>query len=122
MIIKNKSNMKTLACNAWVCKTLLQRCKGLMFKKITYDDACILENPYEKDPLTSSIHMMFVPQDLHIIWVNKEMEVVSVKKCRKATLNPLTWRTYMPSESAKYVIELLDSKNTIKGDKIQFIK
>jgi uncharacterized membrane protein (UPF0127 family) len=122
MIIKNKSNLKTLASKAFVCKTLLERYKGLMFKKITHEESCILESPYEEDMISNSIHMMFVPQDLDIIWVNENMNVVSVRKCKKASLNPLTWRTYSPAGPSKYVIELLDAKGTIPGDKIQFIK
>lgn len=119
MIIKNASTGKILASEAWLCRTLAERCKGLMFRKITPDEGCILVNPAE-DLMMSSIHMMFVPQDLHVIWLDKEMKVVTIKKCRKANLLNW-WRTYSPSHPAKYVIELRDAKDTIKGDNIQFI-
>jgi len=121
MIIRNKSNGKTLATNAWLCKTLGSRCKGLMFKRISSDDCCVLVNP-RQSVLDSSIHMMFVPQDLHIIWVDEDLKVVSVKKCKRASINPLSWRTYLPDRPAKYVIELLNAKGTLVGDRIQFIK
>jgi uncharacterized membrane protein (UPF0127 family) len=121
MIIKNKSNGKVLATNAWLCKKLKDRCKGLMFKRINKSDAFVLVNPYN-DVLGSSIHMLFVPQDLEVLWVNEDYEVVSVKKCKKGSLNPLTWRTYAPAKPARYVIELLDSQGSLKGDKVQFIK
>jgi len=121
MIIKNKSSQKTIADNAWLCKTLKERLKGLMFKKINDNDACVLVSPYES-LVDSSIHMMFVPQDLQIIWTDSELRVVSVKKCRKASINPLSWRSYTPSKPARYVIELLDAKGTMKGDKLEFVK
>lgn len=117
----NESNNKTLASNAWLCKSFFENCKGLMFKRISSDDACVLTNDC-RDALSASIHMFFVPQDLHIIWVDDDHRVVSVKKCRRATLNPLTWRCYMPDKPAKYVIEVLNAKGTLKGDKINFIK
>jgi len=63
-----------------------------------------------------------VPQDLQIIWTDSELNVVSVKKCRKASINPLSWRSYTPSKPARYVIEVLNAKGTMKGDKLEFIK
>ncbi len=121
MIIRNTSNGRTLASNAWLCKSFFENCKGLMFKRISEADACVLTND-GRDALSASIHMMFVPQDLHVIWLDSDMRVVTVKKCRRITLNPLTWRCYAPDKPAKYVIEVLDAKGTLKGDKISFIK
>nr|MBD3312147.1 DUF192 domain-containing protein [archaeon] len=121
MIIKNKTNGKVLARNAWVCESLKARCRGLMFRRISEEEGCVLLNPYN-DVLGASIHMFFVPQDLEVLWVDEDYRVVSVRKCQKATLNPLTWRTYTPSRPAKYVVELLNAKGTLKNDKIQFIK
>ncbi len=120
MIIKNKSNHKVLASNAWMLESFLDRSKGLMFRRISSGDGCVLVNPVES-VLESGIHMMFVPQSLSVIWVNSDLEVVSVKKCPKANLFNW-WRVYHPSRPAKYVIELLDSKGTLPGDRIQFIK
>lgn len=121
MIIKNKTNGKLLASNAWLCKSLKDRLRGLMFKQISSEEGCVLHNPHN-DLMGASIHMFFVPQDLEVVWVNEDYKVVSVKKCRRATINPLTWRTYMPPRPAKYVIEVLDAKGTLKGDEIRFIK
>lgn len=121
MIIKNKDNGKILATNAWTCRTLKERCKGLMFTKITEDDACVLVSP-RQGIMESSIHMMFVPQDLYIVWADEDLKVVGVRKCKKGSINPLTWRAYYPDKPAKYVIEVLDAKGTLKGDRIQFIK
>jgi uncharacterized membrane protein (UPF0127 family) len=66
--------------------------------------------------------MFFVPQDLDIIWVSRDMKVVTVKHCPKASWNPKTWKTYWPEAPAQYVIELLDAKSAKKGDKIEFIE
>jgi len=120
LIIKNKSNGKVLASNVILCDSFLKRCKGLMFKKISESDCCILVNPY-MSTFESSIHMMFVPQDLEVVWADEDLNVVDVKKCKRGTLNPLTWRTYKPRKPAKYVIELLNARGTLKGDELRFI-
>ncbi len=81
---------------------------GLMFKKIKKDEACILVNKLN-DKLNAGIHMFFVPQELDIIWADKNLKVVDVKHCKK-------WRLYWPKEKAYYIIELLDAKGTKVGD------
>ena len=121
MIIKNKANGKVLASNVILCESFIDRCRGLMFRKISESDSCILINSNES-VFESSIHMMFVPQDLEVVWADEDLRVVDVKKCKKGSLNPLTWRTYKPRKAAKYVIELLNAKGTLKGDRLQFIK
>lgn len=109
MKIINKTSNKTIARKAWLSSPL-----GLMFKRISDDEACVLINE-ANDRIGSGIHMFFVPQELDIIWVNNEMKVVDVKHCKK-------WRFYWPKKGAKYVIELLDAKRTKTGDKIKFIE
>lgn len=120
MIIKNKSNNKIIANNAWTCETLNERCRGLMFKKLKENEGCVLVNSRE-GILESGIHMMFVPQKLQVIFADDDLKVIQVMNCKKAgILN--WWRTYFPKEPAKYVIEVLNAKRTIKGDQLQFIK
>jgi uncharacterized membrane protein (UPF0127 family) len=92
-----------------------------MFTRINEKEACVLVSP-RQGIMESSIHMMFVPQDLHVIWTDEDLNVVSVKRCKKGSINPLTWRTYYPDKPAKYVIEVLNAKGTLKGDRLQFIK
>ncbi len=120
MIIKNKSSNKILAKNAWECISFFQRLRGLMFKKISRNEGCVLTCPYESI-IDAGIHMMFVPQPLDVIWVNKDFMVVSVKRCAKA--GPLNWwRVHYPSKPAKYIIEVPDAKGTLVGDEIRFIR
>ncbi len=48
----------------------------------------------------SSIHMLFVPFDLAVIWINTDMEVVD-KVIAKS------WRpAYFPARAARYTLEI----------------
>jgi uncharacterized membrane protein (UPF0127 family) len=50
--------------------------------------------------LDSAIHMLFVPFDLAVIWINSNLQVAD-KVLAKA------WRAaYVPTRPAKYVLEL----------------
>ena len=99
---------RLLARRAWFSSPF-----GLMFKKIKPGEACILTNN-ALDRIGAGIHMLFVPQELDVIWTDEKMRVVDIKHCRK-------WRFYWPKKGAKYIIEMLDMKGTKIGDKIRFI-
>ena len=59
--------------------------------------------------------------DIDIIWINKDLKVVYVKKNATPESYP---KTYIPSENAKYVLEVLSGfsdKNNLKiGDSVLF--
>ncbi len=120
MIIKNKSNGKIIASRVLWCEDFISKTRGLMFKRIDDKTACVLVNKND-DILNSSIHMLFVPQPLSIIWVNSDYKVVGVKKCPQANIINW-WRIYYPPKPAKYVIEVLNHHGTIIGDELRFIR
>jgi uncharacterized membrane protein (UPF0127 family) len=66
--------------------------------------------------LDSSIHMLFVPFDLAIFWINSQMEVVDKLIAR-------SWRpAYFPARPARYILEIHTSRfNDYEiGQKVNF--
>lgn len=54
--------------------------------------------------MDSSIHMLFVPFDLAVFWINTDMKVVD-KLIAKA------WKpAYVPAEPARFVLEIHPSR------------
>ena len=106
--------------NAALGDTFLSRAKGLMFSK---PKDMILVSPKESIK-HSSIHMFFMLYPIDVIWLDRRLRVVDIKK----GLPPLrlfkisTWRVYKPKKPAKYVIELGvgKTKETDIGDEIVF--
>ena len=49
--------------------------------------------------------MFGVSYHLNIIFMNKNKEVVDIKRAEPLSLNPETWRTYIPRKPCKYVLE-----------------
>jgi uncharacterized membrane protein (UPF0127 family) len=66
--------------------------------------------------LDAAIHMLFVPMDLAVIWINSALEVVDVQLAR-------SWRpAYWPKAAAKYVLETAPEhlSSFHIGDRLQF--
>ena len=66
--------------------------------------------------LDSSIHMLFVPFDLAVFWINSQMEVVDKVMAR-------SWRpAYFPARAARYILEIHSSRlNDYEiGHKVEF--
>jgi len=96
-MIINKSNGKLLARRTkWLNNPISQSVGAMFRKKIDY----ALVFPLRKTTKSgAAIHMFFVFTPLTVLWVNEEKVVVD-----KGLAKP--FRTYAPSEEAKYVIEL----------------
>jgi uncharacterized membrane protein (UPF0127 family) len=66
--------------------------------------------------LDSSIHMLFVPFDLAVFWINSQLEVVDKVIAR-------SWRpAYFPARPARYILEIHTSRfNDYEiGQKVEF--
>ena len=66
--------------------------------------------------IDSSIHMLFVPFDLAVFWINSKMEVVDKVMAR-------SWRpAYFPARAARYILEIHRSRyNDFEvGHKVEF--
>jgi uncharacterized membrane protein (UPF0127 family) len=82
------------------CDTFLTQLRGFTFRSGIGRDEGVLLVGKRDSRLDSSIHMLFVPFDLSVIWINSAMQVVD-KVLAKA------WRpAYFSKQPAKYVLEI----------------
>lgn len=77
-----------------------ERLRGLMFcRAIGGEEGMLLVQPRDSI-LDSAIHMMFVPFDLGIVWINNQQTVVDVQLAR-------AWHpAYWAKQPARYVLEI----------------
>ena len=82
------------------CDTFFTQLRGFTFRSgIAHDEGLLLVGKRDSR-LDSSIHMLFVPFDLCVIWIHSDMRVVD-KVLAKA------WRpAYFSQGPAKYVLEI----------------
>jgi uncharacterized membrane protein (UPF0127 family) len=87
--------IRVRVCNSFAC-----RLRGLMFRSnLPRDEGVLLVMPRESR-LDTSIHMLFVPFNLAVFWIDNRLEVVD-KIIAKA------WRpAYFPNRAARYVLEI----------------
>lgn len=83
------------------CDSFLCRLRGLMFRKrLEPDDGLLLVQGKRDSRIDTSIHMLFVPFDLSVVWINTDMTVVD-KIIAKA------WRpAYAPAQPACFILEI----------------
>lgn len=82
------------------CGTFLCRLRGLMFRSHLQPDEGLLLTIGRDSRADSSIHMLFVPFDLAVIWINSNRVVVD-----KVVARP--WRpAYFPARAARYTLEI----------------
>lgn len=99
-----------------VCDSFVCRLRGLMFRSSLHRDDGLLMQMGRESRVDSSIHMLFVPFAISVIWVNSLMEVVD-----KTLAQP--WHpAYFPARPARYVIEMHpDRLNQYEvGNKVRF--
>ncbi|MDI6794846.1 MAG: DUF192 domain-containing protein [bacterium] len=120
--IKNETKGTVLVQEAELADTFLSRALGLMFRKAPR--ALILRFPGESR-LGSAIHMAFMSFGLDLVWLSSSLKVVDIREGVKPfnLFKPATWRTYLPSVPARYVLELpvgaVARSRTTVGDQIQ---
>jgi len=99
------------------CDSFLCRLRGLMFRnRLEPDDGLLLVQGKRDSRLDTSIHMLFVPFDLSVVWINTDMKVVD-KIIAKA------WRpAYAPAAPACYILEIHPDRweDYQIGDKVEF--
>jgi len=88
-----------------------------MFRnRLEPDDGLLLVQGKRDSRLDTSIHMLFVPFDLSVVWINTDMKVVD-KIIAKA------WRpAYAPAAPACYILEIHPDRweDYQIGDKVEF--
>jgi len=100
-----------------ICDSFAGRLGGLMFHASLAREEGVLLVGARDARLDSAIHMLFVPFDLAVFWINSGMEVVDKVVAR-------AWRpAYVSSRPARYVLELHpDLYDDFEiGNKVEFI-
>jgi uncharacterized membrane protein (UPF0127 family) len=82
------------------CDTFFMQLRGFTFRSRLEPDEGLLLVGRRDSRLDSSIHMLFVPFDLSVIWINSDMQVVDKVLAR-------SWRpAYFSKKPARYVLEI----------------
>jgi len=114
--IKNKNRMIEGALHIKYCNTFLTQLRGLTFRSGLARDEGLLLVGTRDSRLDSSIHMLFVPFDLSVIWINSAMHVVD-------KIIAKSWRpAYFSKKPAKYVLEIHPTRweDFEVGDGVEF--
>jgi uncharacterized membrane protein (UPF0127 family) len=99
-----KSQSPSSEVNVKLCNTFFSKLKGLMFAKNLPDDSGALLVEESESKINSSIHMLFVYDDLTVLWLDKNKVVVDKVLAKK------WFPYYFPKKPAQYVLELHASK------------
>ena len=98
--IENKNRKIEGALRIKYCDTFLTQLRGLTFRSRLGRDEGLLLVGRRDSRLDSSIHMLFVPFDLSVIWINSAMQVVDKILAKR-------WRpAYFSKQPARFVLEL----------------
>ena len=114
--IENKNRRITVPLQIKYCDTFMTQLRGLTFRShLAREEGLILVGKRDSR-LDSSIHMLFVPFDLSVIWINSAMQVVD--KCLAKSWRP----AYFPKQPAKYVLEIHPERwgDFEIGDRVEF--
>ncbi len=98
--VKNKNKSIEGALRIKYCDTFFTQLRGLTFRSRLPRDEGLLLVGTRDSRLDSSIHMLFVPFDLSVIWINSNMQVVDKVLAK-------SWRpAYFSKKPARYVLEI----------------
>ena len=98
------------------CDTFLCRLRGYSFRAGIQPNEGLLLVQARDSRIESSIHMLFVPFELTVVWIDSEMTVVD-----RILAKP--WRpAYFPERPARYILELHPSRwdDYRISDKVEF--
>ena len=98
--VQNKSRAITGPLRIQYCDTFFTQLRGLSFRsRLGLDEGLLLVGKRDSR-IDSSIHMLFVPFDLSVIWIDSNMQVVDKILAK-------SWRpAYFSKQPAKYVLEV----------------
>ena len=98
--VQNRNRRIEEALRIRYCDTFLTQLRGLTFRSRLGRQEGLLLVGKRDSRIDSSIHMLFVPFDLSVIWINSAMQVVDKVLAR-------SWRpAYFSKVPAKYVLEI----------------
>ena len=101
IIVRNLNHPDLSPAHVKYCNSFLCRLRGLTFRdRLEPDEGLLLVQGKRDSRIDSSIHMLFVPFDLNVVWINTDMIVVD-----KVIAKPW-WPAYLSSQPACYVLEI----------------
>lgn len=113
MDIKNTTKKRIIAENAAICRNIIAKSLGLMFKLKPKPLIFI----FKKEKIIP-LHMLFVFYPIDVLFLNKNKIVAEIKEDFK----PFSF--YTPKNKAQYILELpqgaIRKTKTALGNKIQF--
>ena len=117
IFIRNSNQPELTPARVKYCDSFMCRLRGLMFRqRLDPDDGLLLVQGKRDSRIDTSIHMLFVPFDLTVVWINTDLTVVD-KIIAKA------WRpAYAPAKPACYILEIHPDRweDYQIGDKVEF--
>jgi uncharacterized membrane protein (UPF0127 family) len=117
IIIRNLNRPQQSIARVKYCDSFFCRLRGLMFRsRLDPDEGLLLVQRRRDSRIESSIHMLFVPFDLNVVWIDSTMAVVD-KVIAKA------WRpAYFPANPACYILEIHPQRweDYEIGDQVEF--
>lgn len=115
VLIHNRSRTLTQPARVGYADSFLTKLRGLMFRpRLNPDDGLLLVEKRDSR-IDTSIHMLFVPFDLAVFWINSDMVVVD-KVIAKS------WKpAYVSKADAKFTLELHPNRwgDYEIGDKVE---
>ncbi len=116
MFVDNTSRPLASPAAVQYCDTFMCRLRGLMFRSsLAADDGLLLVQSRDSR-LEAAIHMLFVPFDLAVFWIDSNYRVVDRTLARG-------WRpAYIPAAPARYILELHPARQDDYrvGDQVHF--
>lgn len=114
--IENKNRRITGPLLIKYCDTFMTQLRGLTFRSQLGREEGLLLVGKRDSRLDSSIHMLFVPFDLSVIWINSAMQVADKVLAK-------SWRpAYFSKKPAKYALEIHPERwgDFEIGDRVEF--
>ncbi len=68
----------------------------------------------------AAIDMVFVPEPLHLYFIDQDKRLVERKRAEPIGLNPRTWRLHRPETPYKYLLESFEELELERGDEVDF--
>ena len=116
IIVRNLAHPIQTPARIQLCDSFASRLRGLMFRSRLLADEGLLLAGDRDSRLDTSIHMLFVPFDLAVFWINSELRVVDKVIAR-------SWRpAYLPAQAARYTLEIHPDRfdDYAVGDRVEF--
>jgi uncharacterized membrane protein (UPF0127 family) len=117
IFIRNQNHPELSPARVKYCDSFLCRLRGLTFRdRLEPDDGLLLVQGQRDSRIDSSIHMLFVPFDLTVVWINTELTVVDKVLAK-------SWRpAYISAKPACYILEIHPNRwgDYQIGDQVEF--